>query len=202
VRLERALGVTLHVADLEAMPARVEDDDDETVTLVITIRPDARLASLSTLRGTLEYTTPTGMHRLSGAMARDPMHPEVLRLRRDDKGHTVQRRDNVRMDVALPVTLTLVGDDARSATTTAFNLSAGGLLVKEPFPLALGEIVDVVLELDPAAAPLELRGRVARQGAVGEKGIGIERIGRGDETRLLRYIAERQRIAMRLRRSR
>jgi hypothetical protein len=202
VTLARALSVTLHVGDLDAMPARVEADDAETVTLVVAVRPDPRLARLRAPRGTLEYTTPTGVHRITGAMAPDPAHPEILRLRRDDQGHTIQRRDAVRVDAVLPVTLTLLDEEERTAPTTTLNLSTRGVLLREPFRLDLGQVVALVLELDPAGAPLELLGRVARRAERGETGVGIERIGRADETRLVRYITERQRVAMRIRRAR
>lgn len=200
--LERSISVTVLLGDVGDLPAMVEADDDETVTLVLTTPPDGRLARVGDARATLEYTTSTGIHRVSGALTTDPSNPEVLKVRRDDRGRTIQRREHVRVEAVVPVRISVVGDGGREGETTTRNLSARGVLLAEPFRLELGEAVELAFELDPASPPLPVRGTVVRPGAPGEKGIRFDGLSRPDEQRLLRFITERERIALRIRRGR
>jgi hypothetical protein len=200
--LARSSSVTVLLDDVGELPAMVEADDDETVTLVLTTPPVGALARAGDGRATLEYTTSTGIHRVSGDLTHDPRKPEILKVRRDGGGRTIQRRDHVRVEAVVPVEVAVVGDDARRAETTTRNLSARGLLIVEPFRLEVGEQVLLTLALDPASPPLEVSGTVVRQTAPSGRGIHIDGLSRPDEQRLLRFITERERIALRIRRER
>jgi hypothetical protein len=202
VSLARSSSVTVLLGDVGELAAMVESDDDETVTLVLTTRPDGRLARVGDGRATLEYTTPTGIHRVSGDLTHDPAQPEILKVRRDGRGRTIQRRDHVRVEAVVPIEVAVVGDDARRAETTTRNVSARGVLIVEPFRLEIGEAVQLTLELDPASPPLVVRGTVVRQAAPGERGIHFDGLSRLDDQRLLRFITERERIALRIRQGR
>jgi hypothetical protein len=129
VTLERSQRVTIVAPVVGDLPAMVQDDDDQVVTLVITIPADQRLERLRDAgRASLEYTTPTGLHRVTGDVVGEPGRPEVVRLRRDDRGRTVQRRDNVRVEAVVPVAVSVVDEPERAGESTTVNLSAGGVL--------------------------------------------------------------------------
>jgi len=200
--LERSQRVTVRVPNVAEMPATVETDDDRAITLVITVRPDPRLAASGGGKAQLDYTTPTGIHRLSGAVTLDRAQPEVLVFTREDPGRTIQRRDNVRVEAVVPVTVRVVDEPDRAGEMTTLNVSGGGVLLKESFPLYVGETVDLAVELEPGSARVEARGRVVRVAGQAEKGVRIERMSSADEKRLMRFVTERERVAMRLRRGR
>jgi hypothetical protein len=69
--------------------------------------------------------------------------------------------------------------------TFAMDVSVGGLLLAGPSDLAIGEIIDVSLDLDQ---PIGARARVVRETADGLKGVAFEAIAEPDRDRLERYV--------------
>jgi hypothetical protein len=195
----RAQPVVLHLPDGSAsLPARVDAADDDVLTLVLSAPAGPALRDGTAV---VEYTSPRGVHRVSGAVEHPGEEPDVVRVRRDGPDDVVQRRDFVRVDAAIPVAVT-VSDPIRGiAHTTSLNLSAGGMLVSDPLGLPPGARVDVEIEL-PGSAPVRAHGRIVREAHADAKGVQIELIARDDQERLVRYVAERERLARRIARTR
>lgn len=193
----RAQHVVLHLPDgTTSLPARVDEADDEVLTLILTAPPGGPDA-LRDRSAIVEYTTPRGVHRVSGAIDRGDA-PEVVRVRRDGLGDVVQRRDFVRVDAAIPVAVTVTDPIRGAAHTTSLNVSAGGLLLSDPLGLPSGAAVAIEIELSPGSAPVLAHGRIVREVGEGAKGVRIELIARDDRERLVRFVVERERHALRI----
>ncbi len=196
----RAQHVVLRLppGDME-LPAQVDDASDESVTLVLSALPSELVDQLRHSPAVVEYTTPLGVYRLSGEIAGVGDDPEVVRLRRDGHDDVVQRRDYVRVDAVVPLQVTLPGGAAK---TTTLNVSGGGLLMQDPVGLEPGTRVDLNLELAHGSAPVRATARVIREVAPGETALQIVGIANEDRERLVRYVTERERMALRLKRGR
>jgi len=197
VSLEPAQDVTLQAASGERLRVVVSEVDESAVTLVLTVRQDGGHPIVHAGEAVIEWTSVRGVHHVLGTLTSDPARPEVVRLHRS-ADERIQRRDAVRVAAVLPVELTTVEGRPRRGETTTLNVSTAGILLRAPFLLEPGTLVDLRLELAPGSPPLELRGRVVRTGA--QTGVGIDRIETADETRLMRFVTERERLAARLRR--
>jgi len=194
----RAQSVVLRLPDADAeLPARVDAVADDVVTLVLSQPPD-RGDALHDLHAVVEYTTPRGVHRLSGALARTGEAPEVVEVHRDGDDEVVQRRDYVRVDAVMPVRLTISDPLRGKAHTTTLNISGGGLLFLDPLDLPADAVIDVEVEVAPGAPPVRARGRIVREVGRDAKGVQIESIAAEDRERLIRYVTERERLALRI----
>ena len=123
----------------------------------------------------------------------------MLRVTREDDA-VIQRRGTVRVSAVLPASITDMRTAKRVETTT-LNVSATGLLFRDPVALPIGTPVRVVLDMDGGGA-VEAVGRVVREAGQDEKGVHVDEIARGDQDRLMRYITERQRTELRIARGR
>ncbi len=196
----RAQHVVLRLPDGDTeLPAQVDDASEESVTLLLSALPSEVVAQLRHSPAVVEYTTPLGVYRLSGEIAGTGDDPEVVRLRRDGHDDVVQRRDFVRVDAVVPLQVNLPG---AAAKTTTLNVSGGGLLVQDPVGLEPGTRVDLNLELAHGSAPVRATARVIREVAPGETALQIEGIATEDRERLVRYVTERERMALRIARGR
>ena len=198
----RAQSVVLRLpgAD-ESLTARVDDVADDVVTLILS-QPPASSEAFHDLHAVVEYTTPRGVHRLSGALARTRDSPEVVKVRRDGNDDVVQRRDYVRVEAAMPVRLTISDPVRGKAHTTTLNISGGGLLFLDPLDLPHGSVIEIEIEVAPGSSPVRARGRVVREVGQDAKGVQIEAIHADDRERLIRYVTERERLALRIARER
>jgi hypothetical protein len=93
------------------------------------------------------------------------------------------RRRLTRAPIARPV---VVRRDLGEQRTFALDVSPGGILLAGPADLAVGEVLDVRVDL---GEPVGGRGRVVRETANGCKGIAFEDLGQDDRDRLERYVA-------------
>lgn len=188
--------VVLRHPDLGALPATVQADDDETITLVLAVRVNG---SARALRGhaTVEGTTRRGLRRVHGVVAAEPQRPELVRLRREGDHELLQRRERVRVDAVMPVTVTPLDPPAPPFATTTRNLSVIGALIHDVRSLPLGTPVELALALDPASALVVVRGEVVRDAGGDEKGITFEELSRDESARLMRFVTERERLALR-----
>jgi hypothetical protein len=81
--------------------------------------------------------------------------------------------------------------------TLTVNVSGNGLLAAGHASLAVGDAVAFRLTPADGEPPIEGRGRVARSGADGQRGIAIEQIDRDVRRRLVRFVFEQERVARR-----
>ena len=198
----RAQHVVLHLPDADTeFQARVDTADDETMTLVLSAPPGG-VERLRDHHAVVEYTTPRGVFRLSGEIRGSGSEPDVLRLQRDGHDDVIQRRDYVRVDAVMPLQVTITDPLRGAAHTTTLNVSAGGVLVQDPLGIPAGSAVHLELELVAGQPPVRAQGRVVREASEDEKGVQIESIAHEDRERLVRYVTERERIALRVARGR
>ncbi|HEX8101129.1 MAG TPA: PilZ domain-containing protein [Solirubrobacteraceae bacterium] len=199
-RPRRAQSVTIHFGDAAEgaeLSARVDAADDDEMTLVLAQPPEG-VDRMRDRPAVIEYKTPRGVYRLSGEIAGTGDGPEVLRVRRDGHDDVIQRRDFVRVEASVPLRVTITDPVRGAARTTTLDLSGGGLLVSDPIGIPPGTEVDIELTLVPGEPPIVAAGRVVREVAHDAKGVQIEHISRGDRERLVRFVTERERMAMKL----
>jgi hypothetical protein len=192
---DRAQPVVIRLPGAPELTARVDAADRAGVTLVLAVPPEGALRDTSAV---IEYHSPTGVHRITGALASDRRDPAVLRLRRDDE-QTVQRREWARVDAVVPVDVRFEDHAAGLAATVTLNVSGGGALIRDPVGLAIGTAVR--LELRLGGVPIAATGRVVRAEADEVKGVVLDAIGFADREQIVRFVTDRQRMAMRIRRA-
>jgi hypothetical protein len=193
----RSRYVTVEVAALGGLPAVVESEDDATVVLALAVPAPAGLADALKRPVHVECTTARGIQTVIGTARWDAARPDQLRVRRES-AEVVQRRDAARVDVALQAILIAVDGDGGRASTTTVDLSGTGLRIRDPLDLPIGSRARVELEVEAGEPPIVVEGVVVRDAGDGDKGLHLDTIPRRDENRLARFIAERQRAALRI----
>jgi hypothetical protein len=93
-----------------------------------------------------------------------------------------ERRTRTRAPVARPV---VVRRDAGEQRTFALDVSTGGVLVAGPSDLAIGELIELQLDLD---GPLRTRAQVVRDAPNGMKGLRFDGLAEADRDRLERFV--------------
>ena len=175
--------MVIRLPDGPDLPARVDAADAASVTLVLAVPQDVGRGE-----AVVEYRSPTGIHRIRGAL--EPRDSGVMRL--DRRGEEiVQRREWARVDAVVPV-------DVDTTATVTRNLSGGGALIHDPLDLPLGTAVRLRLHLDGVA--IAARGVIVRAAGEHAKGIELTAVTEGDRECIVRFVHERQRAALRLRR--
>ena len=116
---DRSQPVVIRMPGAPELTARVDDADASGVTLVLAMPPAAALRDTSAV---IEYRSPTGIHRIAGALASDRRDPAVLRLKRDGE-ETVQRREWARVDAVVPVDVRFEDPATGLAATVTLNVS-------------------------------------------------------------------------------
>lgn len=147
----------------------------------------------------VEFPAPRGLVRLEGrgtVVAHDLVH-----FHHEGAVDVVQRRDFVRVAAIRPVELARIGGDNRAGDwigTLTVNVSGNGLLVAGwagTDSLDVGAVVAFRLHALEGEPPIEGRGRVARIGPDGQRGIAIEQIDRVARSQLVRFVFEQERVA-------
>lgn len=144
----------------------------------------------------VEYPAPRGLVRLegSGTVAAQ----DLVRFHHEGAVDVVQRRDFVRVRVVRPLAIAPLGEDGTPGEWTealTVNVSGNGLLASGPETVAVGDAVAFRLTPDDGEAPIAGRGRVARIGDDGQRGIAIEQLDRDARRQLVRFVFEQERIA-------
>jgi hypothetical protein len=122
----------------------------------------------------------------------DPARPDELRVQRESE-ELIQRREAVRVDAVVPGLLIAVeGQSARAATTTV-NVSGTGLLVRDPARPRHRRARPARARARGRRAPRGRRGPGRPRRRRRSQGLQFEAVSRGDQDRLARFIAERQR---------
>jgi c-di-GMP-binding flagellar brake protein YcgR len=192
--------VGLRLPHVGVLPATVEASEPGVLVVALTVS-DTRVARLAGQEVSVEATTARGIQRFSGPLELTPQRPELLRIVVQGDGERIQRREWARIDAVVPVTVTGLGEDVGGKTTT-LNVSGGGVLVSDPWRMRLGLDVRIEIEPTPDGPRISALGRVVRDAAVDQKGIRIDSISREDEDRLIKFVRERERAALRTERSR
>lgn len=145
----------------------------------------------------VEYAGARGLVRLEGEGTVATY--DLIRFRLVGAVDVVQRRDFVRVRAVRPLQLAPLGEEDHApgewADALTVNISGNGLLASGPETLEVGDAVAFRVTLDDDEPPVEGRGRVARLGDDGQRGIAIEEIDKESRRHLVRFIFEQERIA-------
>jgi PilZ domain len=182
------------------LPATVEGVSGTEVTVVLAVADD-RVTRLAGREAALERTTSRGVDRFTGPMRLAGPSGETLAIAVTGEAQRVQRRDWARIEAVVPVVVTPLEKSATGGETMTRNVSGGGLLIVDPWRLVIGTDVRVAVSL-AAEEVVRALCRVARDAGEGQTGLRIEDMPREDEERLIRFIRERERVALRLARGR
>jgi PilZ domain len=188
--------VVITLPDREQYRGRVSRVTQVEIAVVLMLDARRALALGEASPMWVEYPAPRGLVRLEGSgtvVAHDLVH-----FHHEGAVDVVQRRDFVRVRVVRPLELARVEDDGEPAewiATLTVNVSGNGLLAAGPDILAVGDAVAFRLKAAEGEAPIAGRGRVARIGDGGQRGIAIEEIDRDARRQLVRFVFEQERMA-------
>ena len=170
------------------------EDDAILITLVVAATPDAM--ALEAPDAVLEFTTLRGLHRQKGYVSYVGQQGDTLRFVGQEDAELMQRREFVRVEVNIPVSVSLK-DNPWPTDFDAINLSANGILLSAPtagvMTLRLGVFVWMKIPLYDGNDPIDVRGTVVREAQRGAVGIRFDHIGERDQERLVRYVARQER---------
>jgi hypothetical protein len=192
--------VIVRLVHVGALPGTVEVAEPGALRIVLAV-PDGRVRRLAGTEAAVEVTSGRGIQRFVGALELDPNRAELLRIVLNGETERIQRREWVRVEAIVPVHLRGI-DEPVGGETTTLNVSGGGILVSDPWNMPLGIDVRIELRVETGGTPIRALGRVVREMGKDKKGVCIIDIARDDEERLVRFIRERERVALRLARGR
>jgi PilZ domain len=190
--------VSLVLPHVGGVPANVESCEPGAVVVALTV-PDSRVGRLVGREVSVEATTARGIQRFVGQLL--AVGGERYRVSISGEAERIQRREWARVDCIVPVKVLPISEPGGGATTTS-NVSGGGCLVRDIWNLPLGTDVRVELEVEPGGPPVRALGRVVRAADSEHKGVRFDDLAREDEDRLIRFIRDRERAALRMSRSR
>ncbi|MFL5817118.1 MAG: PilZ domain-containing protein [Conexibacter sp.] len=188
--------VVITLPDLQQYRGRVSKVTDHEITVVlmlVDVRDPLTLGDASPM--VIEYPAPRGLVRLEGR-GTVATH-DLVRFHHEGAIDIVQRRDFVRVRVVRPLALAPVAEDGTPGEwvdALTVNVSGNGLLATGPETISVGD--EVVFRLTPnEGEQIAGRGRIARIGDDGQRGIAIEELDRDARRQLVRFVFEQERIA-------
>jgi hypothetical protein len=111
----------------------------------------------------------------------------------------LQRREWARAEAVRPAKVEPVGDPEHAIETWTLDLSAGGVRLAGPKGLEVGTRIALRIRLDDQReVVVQATAEVARETDAGHVGVRIEEIAEADRERLVRFVFEQQRQALRL----
>jgi hypothetical protein len=192
--------ISLVLPHVGGLPATVEATEPGAVVVVLAVA-DSRAARLVGREVSVESVTGRGIARFTGRLAVVPGSSERFRVVIAGEAERIQRREWARIEAVVPVKVLPISEPGGGATLTS-NVSGGGILITDPWNLPIGTDVRVELEVAPDGAPVRALGRVVRVADQEHKGIRFDDLSREDEDRLIRFIRDRERAALRMSRGR
>jgi c-di-GMP-binding flagellar brake protein YcgR len=196
----RGTHVTVRLPHVGALPATVEASEPGALVVVLAVK-DARVARLDGQEASVEATTARGIQRFTGTLQLVPNRSDLLRVAVEGEGERIQRREWARIEAVVPISIRAIGEDIGGRTNT-LNVSGGGVLVADLWHMPLGLDVRIEIEAAPGEPPIRALGRVIREATTDQKGIRIDDMSREDEDRMIRFVRERERAALRTGRNR
>lgn len=184
--------VSLHHPQLGRLPARVEQVGDGRLTLALFVRPETPIQWLASTEAEIEGVTPRGVVRARGAVAAEGKGLDAQVTVEVSAAEVVQRRDYVRVDALVPVTVWPEPDGA-PIETYATNVSGAGFALAGPSTLEVGRRLRFRLRLSDDRPPLEGVARVVREGENGSRGCAFEVIDERGRELIVRFTFDRQR---------
>jgi c-di-GMP-binding flagellar brake protein YcgR len=143
----------------------------------------------------LEYTALRGLYKQRGVARFDVNGDEAVRFVGGTEPELIQRREFVRVDVNIPVSVWL--KDGWPMEFDAMNLSGSGILLAPPSgkakQLTIGMFLSLKIPLYDEKPAIEVRGSVVREAGRGAMGVRFDHISEADQERLVRYVARQER---------
>jgi c-di-GMP-binding flagellar brake protein YcgR len=193
--------VSVRLPYVGSLPATVEASGPGTVTVALAV-PDIRVKRLDGAEAMVESTTERGIQRFTGRVV---LHgrTDVFEIALGGETERIQRREWARVGVVIPVRVEPIdAPDVKAGDTSSLNLSGGGILIRDPWHLPLGTDVRLELTVDPGQPPVRALGRVVRDDGTEHKGVRFEDLSSQDSERLMRFVREKERAALRISRDR
>jgi c-di-GMP-binding flagellar brake protein YcgR len=189
--------VSVRLPYVGSLPATVEGSGPGTVTVALAV-PDPRVKRLDGAEATIESTTDRGIQRFTGRIVLSG-RGDVFDVVIGGEAERIQRREWARVAVVVPIRVEAIGEpDVVAGETSTLNLSGGGVLIRDPWRLPLGIDVRIEVLVDPDAAPICALARVVRDGGPERKGLRFEDLSPQDSERLMRFVREKERAALRI----
>jgi PilZ domain len=186
---------TLFAGDGLSVPVSITQRSEDILLVILEGGDEFTSGSLVGL--ILESTGGRGVLRTQGAA--EQIEPNLLRFVIDESPDMVQRREFVRVTVAKRVVL----EDEEGEVFTeglTVDISGGGMLVNVRKPEAVPDDQEIYFSLylgltdyDDQVSGLA---SIVRRHADGRIGLGYKDISRRDQERLIRFVFERQRVAL------
>jgi hypothetical protein len=184
--------VDLKIRGLGSTSGKVEMLIDNAVVITLVVDPGEDAALLQDPDAALEYPAHRGLYRQEG-FARFESGASV-RFISNQGPQLVQRRDFARVDVRIPVEVTVQNSGA--AIYQTLNVSANGLLLETSLygadRLTLDTFVWLKIELgddeQEEEGPIEARGTAVRDTGNGGIGIRFDHISEKHQERLVRFV--------------
>lgn len=190
--------VFLFLESGELFSGRVDGLKESTLFLSASRSGGERVGDLAG-EATLQFTSRRGVCRLDGVIrGRDP-DLERLRFEPTTRVRVIQRREYVRIDAVVSVSFRPPRGDGPTVDTHTLNVSGGGFLLVERSGLEIGDTTEFSLHLSETENPLTVVGKAVRETAAGGLGIMIEEILQRDRERLIHWVFNRERVALKRR---
>ncbi len=179
------------------LPATVEAADAGKLLVTLAVA-DARVKRLGGTEVAIESTTERGIQRFTGILILHP-RPELLEISLTGEAERIQRREWARISATVPVRVKAIGDSIKTdGDTGSLNISGGGILIKDPWHMPLGLDVRIEIVIDKDQPPVRALARVVRDVGTEQKGLRFDDLARDDSERLMKFVRERERAALRI----
>jgi hypothetical protein len=191
--------VALTIRGLGSTSGNVEALMDNSVVITLVVDPGNEATVLGDPDAVLEYPAHRGLYRQEGFARFDVGGGSgAVRFVSRDEPKLVQRRDFARVDVKIPVEVTV--QDSMKFVADTLNVSANGLLLETSLfgtdRLKLGTFVWLSIPLDdeeqPQEGPIEARGTAVRDTGNGSVGIRFDHIAEKHQERLVRFVFRKE----------
>ncbi len=190
--------VDLQIRGLGSTSGNVEMLVDNSVVITLVVDPGKDAAVLADPDAVLEYPAVRGLYRQEGFARFDTGGSGSVRFISSEEPKLVQRRDFARVDVRIPVQVTV--KDSMLFTADTINISANGLLLETSLfgtdRLKLGTFVWLSIPLDDDEqeldGPIEARGTAVRDTGNGAVGVRFDHIREKHQERLVRFVFKKE----------
>jgi c-di-GMP-binding flagellar brake protein YcgR len=193
--LEQGQTVLVRLSRAAAVAARVDSVGANEASLILLtppMRPPATGQSCA-----VELTVEGGILTLATRVT-DHDGRASMRVAPDSSAThapSVQRRDFVRVDAAVPVVVRDGGPDGPAHEAMTLNVSGGGLLLTGVSGLQEGDSAFVAIDLEDGSPPVEALVTVVRIAERNSRAVRIASISARDEQRSVRFAFARERQA-------
>lgn len=180
-----------------SVPVRISEHDDELLLVILEGVEEFVTGQLTFL--TLESAGTRGVVRTPGTA--ELVESNLLRFVPEDSMELVQRREFVRVTAAKRVVLENEDGDVLAQGLTS-DISGGGMLVQLPrsADITVDTVIFFSLSLGLTDYDDQVNGtaRILRRTDENRVALEFEHISRRDQERLIRFVFERQRAALRV----